>query len=182
MNALLSIMGLYEADETLFDDMAVPEALDKPTLINNIIIELAELNTIISDPAIMKIAIKHWSNSRIDVWEHLQETLEYDYNPIWNKDGVIKEKETRDLKGTLDGSSTIDRSAFDSNTYQPVEKQQVDNDSTDTGTVTRERTEQGNIGITTTQQMIKEEREIAEFNLYSLIIDEFKRRFCIMVY
>lgn len=182
MNALFSIMGLYEADHTLFDDMALPEALDRSTMINNIVMELAEVNTIISDPSIMKIAIKHWSNARIDVWNHLQETVEYEYNPIWNKDGVITEVETRDLAGTLDGSSQADHSAFNSSSYQPVDKSSVENASTDTGTITRERTEQGNIGITTTQQMIKEEREIAEFNLYDLIIDEFKQRFCIMVY
>ena len=33
-----------------------------------------------------------------------------------------------------------------------------------------------------TQQMIKEEREIADWSLYQLIIDDFKQRFCIMVY
>ena len=40
----------------------------------------------------------------------------------------------------------------------------------------------GNIGVMSTQDMIKQEREIALFNLYDIIIDEFKQRFCIMVY
>lgn len=44
------------------------------------------------------------------------------------------------------------------------------------------RRETGNIGVTTTQQMIREQREIAEFNLYEYITQDFKKQFCVMVY
>lgn len=47
---------------------------------------------------------------------------------------------------------------------------------------TYQRIEQGNIGVTTTQQMITEEREVALYNLYAEIIKQFKRRFCLLVY
>jgi hypothetical protein len=40
----------------------------------------------------------------------------------------------------------------------------------------------GNIGVTTTQQLIREQREIDLFNLYDIIIEDFKMRFCILVY
>ena len=40
----------------------------------------------------------------------------------------------------------------------------------------------GNIGVMSSQDMIKQEREIAIFNLYDTMIDEFKQRFCILVY
>lgn len=40
----------------------------------------------------------------------------------------------------------------------------------------------GNIGVTTTQQMIREEREIDNFSTYQFIADSFKRQFCLMVY
>ena len=54
----------------------------------------------------------------------------------------------------------------------------------DTGTVTRiyEDKETGNIGITMTQQMIDAERETIKFNIYNMIIQEFKERFCILLY
>lgn len=44
------------------------------------------------------------------------------------------------------------------------------------------RTEHGNIGVTTTQAMIKEEREAAVFNMYDYIIEAFKKRFCLLIY
>lgn len=40
----------------------------------------------------------------------------------------------------------------------------------------------GNIGVTTTQQLIREQRDIDLFNLYDIIIEDFKMRFCILVY
>lgn len=50
----------------------------------------------------------------------------------------------------------------------------------ETETLTRRET--GNIGLTTTQQMIREQREVAEFNLYAYITQAFKKQFCVMVY
>ena len=40
----------------------------------------------------------------------------------------------------------------------------------------------GNIGVTTTQKLIKEQRQIDLFNVYDIIIEDFKMRFCILVY
>lgn len=40
----------------------------------------------------------------------------------------------------------------------------------------------GNIGVTTTQAMIEEERRVAEFNLIEYIADSFCEQFCILVY
>ena len=40
----------------------------------------------------------------------------------------------------------------------------------------------GNIGVTTTQKLIREQREIDLFNLYDIISEDFKMRFCILVY
>lgn len=47
---------------------------------------------------------------------------------------------------------------------------------------TFEHIEQGNIGVTTTQAMINEQREIVTFNIYSYIIEAFKKRFMIQIY
>ena len=40
----------------------------------------------------------------------------------------------------------------------------------------------GNIGTVTAQKMIQEEREIAKFNFYDIMIQDFKDRFCVLVY
>ena len=40
----------------------------------------------------------------------------------------------------------------------------------------------GNIGVTTTQKLIREQRDIDLFNVYDIIIEDFKMRFCILIY
>ena len=51
------------------------------------------------------------------------------------------------------------------------------------GTVTRENHTSGNIGVTTSQQMLEQEIEVsAKLNIISIICESFKERFCILVY
>ena len=56
----------------------------------------------------------------------------------------------------------------------------INHDTTDTGTITTTRT--GNIGLTSTQSLIKEQRDIVQFNIMDYIINDFKNRFCLLVY
>lgn len=52
-----------------------------------------------------------------------------------------------------------------------------------TYTDTNTRTEQGNIGVTTTQQMLTEEMKLrTAYDMYTIIAEEFKKRYCILVY
>lgn len=53
---------------------------------------------------------------------------------------------------------------------------------TETVVVTHEWQKGGNIGVTTTQQMIEAERETVLFNIYHVIADSFHRTFCLDVY
>lgn len=206
-NITLSILGLYNYDNTLFDEMQVPEGVDKTgILIPNLLAELSELEVIYPRPDVMKTIIGVWSRKQRPVWEKLMATVNLEYNPIYNKDGYYQETETRDLANsnritdrisetvTDEGSNTNSVSAFNSSTFENREKDTIANErrneaentsisnGTDTGDITRERHEYGNIGVTTTQQMIKEEREVVQFNIVGYIIEDFKQRFCIMVY
>ena len=109
-------------------------------------------------------------------------------------------------KRTIDTTAVSEDevSAFDSSTYQPSAKNTVDNDGTDTvdysGTIKDEYGEgtsgaengnstdthggriHGNIGVTTSQQMLQQELDIAKWNLIEHITDIFMQEFCIMVY
>lgn len=49
-------------------------------------------------------------------------------------------------------------------------------------TATRSGRAYGNIGVTTTQQMIEQERNISLFDIDHVIIDDFKKTFCLLIY
>lgn len=204
MRGTISILGLYNEDNTIFANMQLPSSdyLDKDILIHNILMECAELEVIYTDPDFMKFAISEWSKSRLHVWQELADTMDYEYNPIWNKDVHDEEyiKNTRDESRTYtdqasnssSGTTTNQGVAFNSNTFADREKDissgsmsSTDNSTTrDAGynDQTREFTSQGNQGVTSTQQLIKEQREVSEFSLYAIIITEFKTHFCLLVY
>ena len=206
-NITLSVLGLYNYDDTLFDPMVVPEGVDKTNvLIPNLLSELAELEVLYADPEIMKTIIEVWSKKQLPVWTKLMNTVNLEYNPIYNKDGYYEEDETTDrdttnsvtdiLSATVtdEGSNTNLVSAFNSSAFENREKDELENErreeqqnssnssGNENGTVHRERHEYGNIGVTTTQQMIKEERDVAQFNIVNYIIEDFKQRFCVLVY
>ncbi len=61
---------------------------------------------------------------------------------------------------------------------------EIANTKTDKGSITRiySDRETGNIGVTETQTMILDEREVVNFNMSQIIINDFISRFCILVY
>lgn len=109
--------------------------------------------------------------------------------------------------GSSSGSTEHQVTGYDTNTYSPDTRDLTSgsasetttnnlagsNDATETrnlagtsdesGTSSDifDRTEKGNIGVTTTQQMIKEQREIA-MSFYDFVVQEFKKEFCVMIW
>ena len=84
------------------------------------------------------------------------------YNPIWNVDADIK----------TDRTDTAQVAGFNSENWSNASKLNSD--------YTERRT--GNIGVTATQDLIKKEREIANFSIIDYITESFKERFCLLVY
>ena len=86
ISASLSLLGLYNYDPTIFDDLQIPAALDKSTLVDNILMESTALEVLYPDPDFLKAAIGVWSAKMIGVWTQLWDTTQYEYNPIDNYD------------------------------------------------------------------------------------------------
>ena len=82
--ATMSPLGLYRWDETIFDLMQIPSALDKPTLIDNLLSETAELEVLYPNPVVFKNLVGVWSAKQLDIWNRLYATTQYEYNPIEN--------------------------------------------------------------------------------------------------
>lgn len=84
ISAWISVLGLYNYDNTVFDDFVIPEELDKETLIEEIMARFAELEVIYPNPITFKRVIGFWSKSRLANWQHLYDTTMYKYNPLNN--------------------------------------------------------------------------------------------------
>ena len=85
--AVLTILGLYRYRNDLFDDLVLPDGVNKQVLIDNMIIELADMELIYPDPDVIKEMAGRWSRMQLKVWQRLAEAFDINYNPIWNVDG-----------------------------------------------------------------------------------------------
>lgn len=176
IRATLSLVGLYESEPTLFDNFVIPEgmAADRDTLLSTIMMECAELEVVYTDPDALKFAIGVWSKACLHTWEKLYETTQFEYNPIDNYS--MNEKWSENGENIAD--SNYNRAGFNSTTPQPESTTLGNSITSNSGS--RSRT--GNIGVTTTQTMITQERNIAKFCMVDYIATEFKQRFCVLVY
>lgn len=125
---------------------------------------------------------------------------DYEKNAEGNNSGT--NKQTNNLKTENDTTLTHSEKAFNDTSFVETTEDITDGEIKDTGTVDSEYGNQskgeekgkdnytnthkarlfGNIGVTTSQQMLESELSIAEWNLYSHISDLFCSEFCIMVY
>lgn len=160
----LSIMGMYEYDNSLFDGLDVPtytdknnvvHVVDKNAVINSILLNCAELEILYPNFDTMKLAIGVWSAAEQDTWKKMYATQMMEYNPLWNVDADIVNI------GSVMGFN-------ESASWSDAAKE------------TQRRT--GNIGVTASQDLIQKERDIADFSIIRFITESFKKRFCIMVY
>ena len=160
----LSIMGMYEYDNSLFDGLDVPtytdknnvvHVVDKTAVINSILLNCAELEILYPNIDTMKLAIGVWSAAEQDTWKKMYATVMMEYNPLWNVDADIVNI------GSVMGFNE-------------------DENWSDAAKETQRRT--GNIGVTASQDLIQKERDIADFSIIRFITESFKKRFCIMVY
>lgn len=95
-------------------------------------------------------------------------------------------------------TETHDVAPFDSSTYSPQDQNtntgggvdETGNQTLSSGTSDSETTDNsvhtgrmhGNIGTVTSQQMLREELEVAKFNVYNEIADLFLQEFCVYTY
>lgn len=175
----LSITGMYEFDPTVFDGFESPtytdpdnviHTLNRDDVINNILLQCAELEVIYPSLQTMKLAIGVWCASNLDAWCKLYASQQVKYNPIWNVDADIT------INRGGDSENTEKVSGYNSEAWSNSNK----NESEYGELITERRT--GNIGVTATQDLLKKEREIANFSIIEYITQSFKERFCILVY
>jgi len=203
----LTMIGLYEYDPTIFDNLSLPEGLDKDTLVDNILLRSGEFEVIYPDADFMKFSIGAWSrkwNATIVRWVN---ALAIEYNPLENYNRYEHWTDERDISGSEGGSSsgstggttgsttTNKVSAYDAGdtltTHDQSESHGSDSTSNSGEYSSEHSTDDdlehdgrihGNIGVTTSQQMLLSELDLGYWNIYEKITDLFLTEFVIPIY
>lgn len=210
MRSRLSILGLYRYNRALFDLLQLPAGVNKEVLINRIMFSCYEYEVLFPDWDFMHFAIGQWSAARLDVWTRLASTLELDYDPIanydrredWSDTGKAQSSDKSSVSTlgseTANSESSETQSTAGFNTDEAklheVRAAEVDSSTESSGSSSGSSESSGsteskhtgrvwgNIGVTSTQQLITQEREVSQFNLYDFIADDFAKEFCLLVY
>ena len=156
--ARLTLIGLYNHDDTLFDKLTLPAAYDRQTFIDTVLMDQGEKCVAYPDPDFFKYAIGVWARKWSDSLERIALAINSEYNPIHNYDRYEEwtEKEKGDYKNELrrGGSDSLKKTGSVT----------VDNDGTviteNDGTVTTSET---GTDTETTNNMVTE-RTVSAFN------------------
>lgn len=209
---LIDVLDLYALEHNsndlflMLQDYHIDSRIDRDKMNRIILKELGALRPASNTPKVFKFMVEEW----FDKWNYnigkFIDTMYYEYDPLHNKDIHRTEDET-DTRGdetsstrtdnltiSDNGSSTINTSAYDVSTYQPRTQTINTNTSRDTGTVGNEgkldRTdtkdldvhEYGKEGTTSYQELIEQERKLAEFNIFEWIIKQMRKELFLLVY
>ena len=200
--AKLTLIGMYNYDSTLFDGLQLPEYFDKETLVNTILLAGGEFGTLYPDADFMKQAITLWSAKNQRYFERLAVLMQEEYDPLENYNRQEQWTDTgsgsseSDFTNTTTGSdsSTTENkvSAFNSSTYENRDHSTTTGTDTETdsgsssGSSEYENNRQGyargNVGVTTSQEMFRQEMEIVSLSPYDVIAGDFINEFCIKLY
>lgn len=125
--AMLSIMGLYNYDNTVLDGLinnlpspdkvplnqypdtyVTPEALNSDDLINLLMLNVGELEIYPTDFSMTKTMIASWAAGMNFKWQKLYNTMWMIYNPLWNNWRRLQTERTRNESGNNSINRNID--------------------------------------------------------------------------
>ena len=75
MTGTLSLWGLYQMDDTILDELQLPEGVDDTTLKSNLLLDCAELEVLYPEPAFLKMLIGVWSLKELPTWERMHKAI-----------------------------------------------------------------------------------------------------------
>ena len=175
---------------------------DKEVLLSTIINRASSFCVLYPNPDYFKLMSDKWWLKWKDAFYRWLLAIQSEYNPLENYDRIedwtdkivddneIKQTGTIGTTGT--NTSTNEKSAYDASTYQPLNKVTDGINTTDTRNlkdeidnirdITHKGKVHGNIGVTTSQQMLEAELNVRLHNVYDMMTDCFIKDLLIAVY
>ena len=191
----------------LFDDCSVPAGLDLERVKGAIIMRCGLLTPLFSEPTVQRMATQQFFSENQWNFSHLVKIISADYSPIEN---VFEDRtETETIGKNHSDSGNFSKSGNSSTATETERKISAENVSsyspynqeteTETGTSSQSGTDSrsgnssenrstsmhrnGNIGVTSAQQLINEELDLIDrLNPYRFIADLYEKELMIGLY
>ena len=105
-SAKITLIGMYNYDNTLFDLLSLPEDINKQTLVDNILLRSGEFEVLYPDMDFLKYSIGAWSRKWQRTFDRCRTALNLEYNPLENYDRQETWTDNRTLAGTASGQTS----------------------------------------------------------------------------
>lgn len=121
---------------SIFDDIRLPQGVDKVTLTNTILIEAGELECIYSNGDFLRTAIRTWFERKYNMIDRWIKAVNTDYNPLSNY--YMSESSSKSLDGSFTNNDTVDRTTSNTRGITESETDSKTKQSKKTGSDTSE--------------------------------------------
>ena len=198
-SATLTLTGLYQyglgQNINMFDKLVIPDELDHELLVDNILHECGDFEVLYPDLEFMCDAVDMFAKKWQRTFEKWVNVLKEEYKPLANYDRIEEWSDSMstsesELTSTSTSESALSSeaiSAFNSDVFRP--NTSASQDARNAGKQQTDKLNNslskhdghiwGNIGVMTTQAILKEEMQVDKINIYDEIMILFAREFLI---
>lgn len=121
---LIGLENYLNPDHSVFENMQLPDGIDKDTLIGAILLRCQEFELLYSDPDFMIAAVNVWSRKNYWTFDKWVKLINKDYDPLYNKDYY------EDIKDIHEGSAESSGNTSESSDYTRTDNLATTNDVT----------------------------------------------------
>lgn len=195
----MTLPGFARYDPYLFDGLTVPQGVSRETLINRTMLRAGEFPVIYNDPVYLRGVITSFSSAYQLEMSRTWEALNAEYNPIHNFDRNEEWTESETGESSNTSTSTDESTGTSTTSYKGdnggdwAEAQQDQSQTSGSGESSvsaqgkTDRTHSarlyGNIGVTTSQQMLTAELDLRlSASWYDLWASKLVAELCIPIY
>lgn len=158
--------------KSLFDDIRLPDGVDKQTLVNTILVESGELEVMYTDGDFLKVAITTWFERKYAMLDRWIKAINIEYKPLENynrterwtdkSDGTTSNNGTKNSKTNNSGTDTLEGTTSNNGSRNS----KTNNSGSDTGTDTNNETIDNTSSDSTTvgAQTSSDETKVSAFN------------------
>lgn len=176
--ATMTLLGLFNYDPSILSDAVfhIPAEINRGALIMDLLAEAASFEILYPDINFLRGIIHAWSTHMRPIWERMVKAANLEYNPIENYDRI------EEWTDSGSGNSSHSDAGYNPGTASPVPMVEQTRENSNGSSQHHGRTH-GNIGVTTSQQMLEQELSVSKkLNITKVIINDFIARFCIPLY
>lgn len=127
---LIGMENYLNPEHSLFEELTLPEGIDKDTLIGAIFLRCQEFEVLYSNPEFMIQAVKVWGMKNYWTFNRWVKLINKEYDPLYNKDYHEDITEEHEGEFSKSGSGSVSGTNSESSDYTRTDD--LANSSTDT--------------------------------------------------